>query len=334
MLVQLTPLYHGRRPDPRPHDRRRGPDAPGPRRLPRGDGRRRPGDHLAPARQAAAQVGAAGGRRAILPSMGEPPPATTTGPDEVAGRVTDAPAPVDPVPDGLASSRAIGIDVGGTGVKAAVVDLGTGEMVSPRIREKTPQPATPEAVIEAIGSIVDRLGEGGHLDPAMPAGAGLPGVVKHGRLLTAANIDKRWVDFPAQDALEERLGRRVRLDQRRRRRRPRRGRLRGREGRARDGDAPDDRNRDRERPPRRRHGSSIRPSSDTCRTGAGMPRPGSPAPPRERRAIGWRRWAGEFSDVPGPARAMVLARPHHPRAAASARSTPGTGSGSSRGRRS
>jgi polyphosphate glucokinase len=45
----------------------------------------------------------------------------------------------------------------------------------------------------------------------MPAGAGLPGVVKRGQLVTAANIDKGWVDYPAQAALEERLGRPVRL---------------------------------------------------------------------------------------------------------------------------
>jgi polyphosphate glucokinase len=107
--------------------------------------------------------------------------------------------------------RAIGIDVGGTGVKAAVVDLATGELVSPRIREKTPQPATPEAVIETAGRIVDRLVEGGHVDPAMRAGVGLPGVVKHGALQTAANIDKSWIGFPAQDAFAARLGRPVRL---------------------------------------------------------------------------------------------------------------------------
>jgi polyphosphate glucokinase len=143
--------------------------------------------------------------------MSEPQATTTPGPDEVADATTDDPAPDGPAPDGPAHPRAIGIDVGGTGVKAAVVDLATGEMVSPRIRERTPQPATPEAVIETVGRIVDRLGEGGHLDPAMPAGAGLPGVVKHGRLLTAANIDPRWVDYPAEDALAERLGRPVRL---------------------------------------------------------------------------------------------------------------------------
>ena len=116
-----------------------------------------------------------------------------------------------PTPEPSAHPRAIGIDVGGTGIKAAVVDLVTGELTSPRIREKTPQPATPEAVIETVGLLVDRLAVGGHLHPTMPAGAGLPGVVKGGRLVTAANIDKAWVDFAAQEALEARLGRPVRL---------------------------------------------------------------------------------------------------------------------------
>jgi len=107
--------------------------------------------------------------------------------------------------------RAIGIDVGGTGVKAAVVDLATGELVSPRIREKTPQPATPEAVIEVAGHILDRLAEGGHLEPGMPAGVGLPGVVKGQLLKTAANIDATWVDFPVREKLEARIGHPVRL---------------------------------------------------------------------------------------------------------------------------
>lgn len=149
------------------------------------------------------------------PATDGPAPESPGPGDPAPGDPTPDPAP-DPQAPGEAQAepahpRAIGIDVGGTGVKAAVVDLVTGEMVSPRIRERTPQPATPEAVIETIGRIVDQLGEGGHLDSAMPAGAGLPGVVKHGRLLTAANIDPKWVDFPAQDALEARLGRRVRL---------------------------------------------------------------------------------------------------------------------------
>lgn len=110
-----------------------------------------------------------------------------------------------------AHRRAIGIDVGGTGVKAAVVDLATGELVSPRIREKTPQPATPEAVIEVAGRILDRLAEGGHLDPTLQAGVGVPGVVKGQLVKTAANIDPSWIDFPVRETLEARIGRPVRL---------------------------------------------------------------------------------------------------------------------------
>lgn len=58
------------------------------------------------------------------------------------------------------SGLALGIDVGGTGVKAALVDLATAELVSPRVREKTPQPATPEAVAETIRSVVGKVLEG------------------------------------------------------------------------------------------------------------------------------------------------------------------------------
>jgi polyphosphate glucokinase len=111
----------------------------------------------------------------------------------------------------LAHRRAVGIDVGGTGVKAAVVDLVTGQLVSPRMRERTPQPSVPEAVLEVAGQIVDRLAADGHADASLPAGIGLPGVVKGGLLRTAANIDAAWVGFPIRETLEARLGRSVRL---------------------------------------------------------------------------------------------------------------------------
>lgn len=104
---------------------------------------------------------------------------------------------------------AIGIDIGGTGVKAAVVDLATGELRSPRVRRATPQPATPEAVIETTAAVVEQLVVDGRSAPHMPAGCGLPGVVKDGRLQTAANIDAGWVGAPAQQLLADRLGRPV-----------------------------------------------------------------------------------------------------------------------------
>ncbi|MFO1539359.1 MAG: polyphosphate--glucose phosphotransferase [Chloroflexota bacterium] len=106
---------------------------------------------------------------------------------------------------------ALGIDVGGTGVKAALVDLDTAELASPRVRERTPVPATPEAVTETIVRVVARIAEGRALPADLPVGCGLPGVVKDGRLLTAANIDAGWVGWPAEERIGAALGRRVRI---------------------------------------------------------------------------------------------------------------------------
>ncbi|HEY8169026.1 MAG TPA: ROK family protein [Candidatus Limnocylindrales bacterium] len=102
---------------------------------------------------------------------------------------------------------AIGIDIGGTGVKAGVVDVDAGELISPRIRRPTPQPSVPDAVIAVVADVLDELTRGGWATPSMPAGCGLPGVVKAGQLKTAANIDQGWVDAPVQQLLADRLGR-------------------------------------------------------------------------------------------------------------------------------
>ncbi|MGZ6344946.1 MAG: ROK family protein, partial [Candidatus Limnocylindrales bacterium] len=103
--------------------------------------------------------------------------------------------------------RALGIDIGGTGIKGAVVDLDTGTLVSERVRERTPQPATPEAVTDVAARICERLAASGLLTPEMPGGAGVPSVVKGGVTLTAANVDRSWIGVPARDLLSERLGR-------------------------------------------------------------------------------------------------------------------------------
>ena len=102
-----------------------------------------------------------------------------------------------------------GIDIGGTGIKGAVVDLADGRLVSDRIREKTPQPATPTAVVEVTARVCERLTEGGWLTPDMKAGAGFPAVIKDGRSLSAANVDPGFIDAPVQQLLTERLGRPV-----------------------------------------------------------------------------------------------------------------------------
>jgi polyphosphate glucokinase len=105
--------------------------------------------------------------------------------------------------------RAIGVDVGGSGIKTAVVDIATGQLVSERLRVPTPTPSTPDAVIASIGRLVKRLAKAGSLDAGMPVGVGLPGVTIAGQIKTAANIDAGWVDFPVVERLGKVLGRAV-----------------------------------------------------------------------------------------------------------------------------
>jgi polyphosphate glucokinase len=104
---------------------------------------------------------------------------------------------------------ALGIDVGGTGVKTALVDQDTGELVSRRVRLATPKPATPEAVAATVRETVDAIAVDTELPTDLPVGCGLPGVVKRGRVLTAANIDKSWIGISAAELFGEALGRRV-----------------------------------------------------------------------------------------------------------------------------
>lgn len=107
------------------------------------------------------------------------------------------------------AGRALGIDIGGTGIKGAVVDLADGHLLSDRVREKTPQPATPAAVVEVTARVCERLVESGWLTPDLKAGAGFPAVIKDGRSLSAANVDPAFIDAPVQQLLTERLGRPV-----------------------------------------------------------------------------------------------------------------------------
>jgi polyphosphate glucokinase len=98
---------------------------------------------------------------------------------------------------------AIGVDVGGSGIKAAVVDIDSGQLVSERIRVATPSPSTPDAVLASVARLVKRLARGSGLDDTTPVGIGLPGVAIGGHLMSAANIDSSWIDFP----VVERMGR-------------------------------------------------------------------------------------------------------------------------------
>lgn len=87
--------------------------------------------------------------------------------------------------------KLLGIDIGGSGVKGALVDTKKGKLITDRLRIPTPQPAKPKAVIGVIKEIVN------HFDYKGPLGIGFPGVVMDGVTKTAANVDNGWINYPA-----------------------------------------------------------------------------------------------------------------------------------------
>ena len=94
----------------------------------------------------------------------------------------------------------LGVDIGGSGIKGALVDTETGEMVAKRRRIPTPQPATPKAVIRTVKKIV------AHFDYDGPIGVGIPSVVVDGVVKSAANIDDGWIGYPGQKGIAEATG--------------------------------------------------------------------------------------------------------------------------------
>lgn len=104
-------------------------------------------------------------------------------------------------------SSALGIDVGGTGIKGARVDLATGELLSDRVKIATPEGAHPPDVLDVVQDIVSTLGHNG----SEPIGVCFPAVVTHGRTRSASNVSREWLDFPADDYLTEELGQTIRM---------------------------------------------------------------------------------------------------------------------------
>ena len=80
----------------------------------------------------------------------------------------------------------LGIDVGGSGVKGAIVDTTTGELLSERVRIATPKPATPDKIAAVVAELVTTL------DYSGPVGCSFPTVMVNGQARTAGNIDKSW----------------------------------------------------------------------------------------------------------------------------------------------
>jgi polyphosphate glucokinase len=101
---------------------------------------------------------------------------------------------------GLILPAIMGIDIGGSGVKAAPVEPDTGELLAERHRVDTPRPATPSALLSAVGELVD------HFEWSDPVGCAFPGVVRSGTVCTAANLDPTWIGVDLPSVMDAEFG--------------------------------------------------------------------------------------------------------------------------------
>jgi Transcriptional regulator/sugar kinase len=102
------------------------------------------------------------------------------------------------------TTSAIGIDIGGTGIKGAIVDVATGELLSDRVKVPTPKGGEPAAIVAEVEKIVQQFGAEG---AKLPLGVCFPAVVKKGRTMSAANVSKLWIGLQAETLFEKTLGR-------------------------------------------------------------------------------------------------------------------------------
>jgi polyphosphate glucokinase len=103
------------------------------------------------------------------------------------------------------SRRAIGIDIGGTGIKGALVDVKKGKLLSERFRFETPKGGTPHGIAETLQDLIDQIpGSDG-----LPVGICFPSVVKNGVTMSAANVSKQWIGLDADHLFEKELKRTV-----------------------------------------------------------------------------------------------------------------------------
>lgn len=105
----------------------------------------------------------------------------------------------------MSKHLALGVDIGGTGIKAAPVNLKKGSFAEERYRILTPQPATPDAVGKAVAQVVSRF------EPSKktPIGITFPGVIQHGVVRFAPNVDQSWVGVNVDDVMRDYVGRTV-----------------------------------------------------------------------------------------------------------------------------
>ncbi len=94
----------------------------------------------------------------------------------------------------------LGIDIGGSGIKGALVDIEKGEFIGERHRIPTPQPAKPEPVVEVVAEIID------HFDYSGPLGVTFPAIIHNGVALSAANVDEKFIGTNITELVQKQTG--------------------------------------------------------------------------------------------------------------------------------
>jgi polyphosphate glucokinase len=99
---------------------------------------------------------------------------------------------------------AVGIDIGGTGIKGAIVDVASGTLISDRVKLATPEGGEPRAIVETVLQLFTQLGP---IEPDAPVGVCFPAIVLGGKTMSAANVSKKWIGLEAEKLFEDGLGR-------------------------------------------------------------------------------------------------------------------------------
>jgi len=102
------------------------------------------------------------------------------------------------------TTQAIGIDIGGTGIKGAVVDVATGDLLSERMKVATPDGGEPDDIVAAVVEMIAGFGSAAE---GLPVGVCFPAIVIDGRTMSAANVSKKWIGLEAEKLFEASLKR-------------------------------------------------------------------------------------------------------------------------------
>jgi polyphosphate glucokinase len=101
------------------------------------------------------------------------------------------------------ATKAVGIDIGGTGIKGAIVDVDSGELLTDRLKKATPAGGEPDAIVAVVKEIIDELGSEAN---DLHVGVCFPAAIMDGKTLSAANVSKKWIGFEAEKLFEKTLG--------------------------------------------------------------------------------------------------------------------------------